>query len=85
MEKLENLILVLASAISKWVWVGIYDFLGIENKYSIYPTSKKYHYMCSNQKELKEFDITKKDILQLLLKFINAWYKTKENFLREKD
>ena len=84
MEKLENLVLVLASAISKWVWEGRYNFVGIENTYSIYPASKEHIYNVSNQKELKQFDITKKDILQLLLKFVNSWYKTKENFLKKK-
>ena len=76
MEKINNLILVLASAIRDWCWIWAYDYLWKENKYKIYPYIWKENiYTCSNQEELRDFNITNKDILQKLLKFINEWYK----------
>lgn len=74
MEKIKNLILVLSSAISKGEWTGKYDYLWKQNKYCIYPL-KENIYICNNQEEFREFNITHKDILQKLLKFVNEWYK----------
>jgi len=76
MEKINNLILVLASAIEKGSWVWIYNHLWKENRYSIYPYIWKENvYTCSNQEELKDFNIINKDILQKILNFVNDWYK----------